>query len=544
VKRVARTAGNGPARTSAGSARLATRFAAQAIGVKLPREEVVMHDPRWQRRQVLAGSLAGLGGLALGDGRSEAAAPAGGRGVTFDPAVERLVRLIEETPREELVDVAAKQIRAGAGYRELLGATFLAGVRRIRARPVGFEFHCVLAIHSAHLAAQGGPASERFLPLLWAMDTFKDAQATKRRKGESDWVLPALDGARLPPASQARTRYGEAMASWDVEAADVAVAALVRSTPAEQIRDLLFRNGARDFRDIGHKAIYAANGWRTLQTIGWQHAEPVLRSLTFACLEHEGSNPAQRDASADRPWRENLERVKKIRPGWSQGKADPAAVRELVAGLRRSSPADSSAAVAKLLGAGIAPVSIWDGLFLFASEQVMRHHEIVSLHGVTTTNALHQAFHLAGQPETRLLMLLQAAAFLTMFRDERDDTYQDGPRLDTLEPQASKQAPADTVREVFTDVGPETPRAARTALALLGRDPNQGAALVTEGRRLLFAKGRGSHDYKFSSAVFEDFTSVSPAHRARYLAANLALLSGASETDNPLVTRAHTALRV
>jgi hypothetical protein len=502
-----------------------------------------MRDPRWQRRQVLAGSLAGLGGLALGDGRSEAAAPAGGRGVTYDPALERLVRLIEETPREQLVDAAAQKIRAGASYRDLLAATFLAGVRRIRARPVGFEFHCVLAIQSAHLAAQGGPASERFLPVLWAMDTFKDAQAVKRRKGEGDWVLPALDGARLPPAAQARARYLEAMASWDVEAADVAVAGLVRSTPAEQIRDLLFRHGARDFRDIGHKAIYAANGWRTLQTIGWQHAEPVLRSLTFACLEHEGSNPAQRDAAADLPWRQNLERVKEVRPGWQQGKADAAAVRELVSGLRRASPADASATVVKMLAAGIAPVSIWDGLFLFAAEQVMRHHEIVSLHAVTTTNALHQAFQLAGEPETRLLMLLQAAAFLPMFRDQLDDTYQEGPRLDTLEPQVIKQPAADTVREIFTDVGPQTPRAARTALALLTRDPAQGPALVREGRRLLFAKGRGSHDYKFSSAVFEDFASVSPAHRRHYLAANLALLSGTSENDNPLITRVHAALR-
>jgi len=51
--------------------------------------------------------------------------------------------------------------------------------------------------------------------------------------------------------------------------------------------DLFARYGSRDFRDIGHKIIYVAGAFRALEVIGWQHAEPVLRSLTFALLKHE-----------------------------------------------------------------------------------------------------------------------------------------------------------------------------------------------------------------------------------------------------------------
>ena len=57
--------------------------------------------------------------------------------------------------------------------------------------------------------------------------------------------------------------------------------------------ELFARFGARDFRDIGHKAIYVANSFRTLNLIGWQNAEPVLRSLAYALLKSEGQNPAQ-----------------------------------------------------------------------------------------------------------------------------------------------------------------------------------------------------------------------------------------------------------
>jgi hypothetical protein len=504
----------------------------------------------WPRRRVLAGAVAGIGNLAFLDRSPVAAATTPEKPVRHGPELETLVRLIEETPRDRLIEAAAEKIRGGTGYRDLLAATFLAGVRGIRARPVGFEFHCVLAVHSAHLAAEGGPRSDRFMPVLWAMDNFKDAQVVKRRKGQGDWVLPVLGGARLPAPAQARRRYLEAMAAWDEEGADLAITALARSTPAEQIRDLLFRHGARDFRDIGHKAIYAANAWRTLGVIGWQHAEPVLRSLTFACLEHEGGSPAERDAPADRPWRENLERVKTIRAGWQQGQAEPAAVGELLAVLRRSTPSEGCAAVAKMLNARTAPASLWDALHLFAAELVMRDAEIVSLHAVTSVNALHQAFQIAADTETRLLMLLQAAAFLPMFRQQIGDEYRGGSRVDAIEPAPRTASEAETLGQIFAQIfadmghgaGQESARATRTALHLLGRGRDQAAALCSGARRLLFAKGKGAHDYKFTSAALEDYQQVSPPYRNRYLAANLALLSGSDEPDNPLIPRARAAL--
>ena len=120
-----------------------------------------------------------------------------------------------------------------------------------------------------------------------------------------------------------RKRFVEAMDCWDPEAADRAVTALARTAGADEISELFWRYGARDFRDIGHKAIFVANSWRTLQCIGWDYAEPVLRSLAYALQHHEGDNPAKRDGEPDRPWRRNLDRVKEVRPGWPAGKPLP-----------------------------------------------------------------------------------------------------------------------------------------------------------------------------------------------------------------------------
>ena len=70
-------------------------------------------------------------------------------------------------------------------------------------------------------------------------------------------------------------------------------------------------------------------------------------------------------------------------------------------------------------------------------------------------------------------------------------------------------------------------------------DPKVFAAAA---QRLIYLKGTDSHDYKFSSALLEDFHAVSPAFRNRFLAAGVHWLKGASLPDSPLVARSRAAL--
>jgi hypothetical protein len=60
---------------------------------------------------------------------------------------------------------------------------------------------------------------------------------------------------------------------------------------------------------------------------------------------------------------------------------------------------------------------------------------------------------------------------------------------------------------------------------------------------MVFRKGNDSHDYKFSSAVLEDYRHLSPRWRDRYLAASVFNLTGSREADNKIVERTQTALR-
>ena len=78
--------------------------------------------------------------------------------------------------------------------------------------------------------------------------------------------------SEVPSAEKARQMFVEGMDQWDVAKVDAATAGLARTVGAQEVFDLFAKYGSRDFRDIGHKAIYVANSWRTLQAIGWRHS--------------------------------------------------------------------------------------------------------------------------------------------------------------------------------------------------------------------------------------------------------------------------------
>ncbi|MBI4662453.1 MAG: hypothetical protein HY735_26855 [Verrucomicrobia bacterium] len=461
--------------------------------------------------------------------------------VRFDGEIEPLVRFLEDTPRERLLEEIATRIRGGLSYREVLAAVLLAGIRNIQPRPVGFKFHAVMVVNSAHLASLSSPDSDRWLPIFWAVDNFKSSQAQDYRDG--DWTMPAVDESAIPPSHKARLMVAESMKNWDEAEADSAATALARSAGAQEIFELFARYGQRDFRNIGHKAIYVANGWRTLQAIGWQHAEPVLRSLAFALLARDRNedNPAKNDYASDRPWRRNTRLVSQIRADWQAGKVDPSAATEMLITLRQGSDEDAAKKAVELLNRGTAPQSLWDAMFDAAGELLMRQPGIATLHSVTATNALHFAYQNSGQDETRRLLLLQNASFIPLFRSRLNNQAKDY-QIDRFEPLPLKSDPAHAADEIFADASQDRLTAARKALSYLKENANP-KPLIDAARRLVFLKGTDSHDYKFSSAVLEDYRHVSPAWRDRYLASSLFYLRGSGAADNKLVTRIREALK-
>ena len=166
---------------------------------------------RADRRRFLHASAAGATLAGLGDlGFLAGLRPISADEADLDPKVVRLrpeiepvVRLLEDTPRERLLEEVAGRIKKGLSYQEVLAALLLAGVRNVQPRPrVGFKFHAVLVVNSAHLASLGSPDSDRWLPIFWALDYFKSAQAQDVR--ENNWTMGPVDEKAVPPPGRAR----------------------------------------------------------------------------------------------------------------------------------------------------------------------------------------------------------------------------------------------------------------------------------------------------------------------------------------------------
>ncbi|CAN5412166.1 hypothetical protein BH11PLA2_BH11PLA2_41630 [soil metagenome] len=147
--------------------------------------------------------------------------------VRLDSGIEPLVLLLETTPRDKLLEEVGLRIKKGLAYRDILTALLLAGVRNIQPRPsVGFKFHAVLVVNSAHQAALAALDQERWLPLFWALDSFKSGQAANLK--ESGWRMKPTEEAKVPSAKNAAKAFVASMEAWDVEAADFAAAGLRR----------------------------------------------------------------------------------------------------------------------------------------------------------------------------------------------------------------------------------------------------------------------------------------------------------------------------
>ncbi len=496
---------------------------------------------RLPRRQFLqAASALGLGaGLGPWDSLS-AITPAtadeakvGPEMVRYRPDIEPVVRWIEETPREQVFAKAVAQLKDGLSYRSLLSGLFLAGLRNIKPRPVGFKFHAVMVINSAHLLGQTSAVSERLLPMFWALDNFKASQAEDVRQG--DWALGRVDESRVPSPHRARAEYTQAMEAWDADAADAAVAGLCRGTGAAETMEPIWRMAVRDQRNIGHKPIFAAQSWRTLQAVGWEHAEPVLRSLTFGLLDLQGDRPRPLG-----PYDANLENARQVREDWQIGRLDPGATRSLLQTIRQASPEAAAAEAARILNEGVAPGALWDAVMLSASELMMRNPGIISIHATTAANSLHYIFHASGDDLMRRLALLQAVGWQPLYRDRAKSA--NPIEIDTLKPAERIALGDEAVGEIFATINDNRGQAAAKTVAYLDRGGSTGR-LFDAARRMIFHKGTDSHDYKYGAAIWEEcLAATEPKWHAPLAAAAMFNLPGATARDNQLMIRAREAV--
>jgi hypothetical protein len=443
-----------------------------------------------------------------------------------------LLDLLEDAPRERLTPELIARIRDGLSYEELLTALSLAAVRNVQPYPdVGFKYHAFMALQAIDLTTRHLDTRERWLPAIWAVDYFKRAQSEER--SESGWRMAPIGRASTASPVAARRDLVAALDGWDREAADTAVVAYSRLVGPDDVLELLLPYGARDLREIGHKAITVENTHRLLAVVGAEHAEPLLRS-TVAALQNTGGDPdpASSDVAADRPGRLNRRRLDEIPRGWRDGRPDTRARADVLSALRTAAPEEAGEILVEALQRGVSPATLWEALLGAAMELLMRLPRIVPLHAQTTATALFYAYRTTEDERMQQIALLQCAAFVAMFRDLTGNAQPD-LRIDALEP-AAVRGHGDAAREeIFAEIPGNRLEACRKSLGYLLAGGNT-AELIAAIRRHLARGAAQSHDYKFTEALLDAIAHVrDAAWQARLLSAGMAYFVG--PTSRPVI---------
>lgn len=500
------------------------------------------------RRNLLgAGLLGGLAFASLRCARPVAPEGPGAGGANDEPPrttdPEALVRLLEDTERDRLLEALAPEIHEGLDPDALAAAIFAAGTRNVPTiRQFGSEQHILLCVWSVHRATAPLPPKLRWRPLLWAADFFKSAQADASEYAPDP--MPPLAESSVPGPDRALREFQEAMDAFDGPRAEAAIAGLHRSAPRELVIETLLRYGSKDFRHIGHKAIHVSNGLATLDVVGWQRAEEALRSIAGTMALHY----EEKGRDVDGAWVTNQARLSSLRDDWSTGSDNDEAVRSLLATLRKASPDDASAEVARWSSLGVGPRSLWDAMLLSSAELLLDNPDsIEALHAVTASNAAYTAFERAKDDANRRLLLLQNAGRVADFHQyvaywhARDKT---APAFDlhieTLEPAAASSSPEQALEEIFADLG-QTPeaklRAVKKTLGLLEAGSVDAERFFARTFEVAGSRANDSHDYKLPVAVMDDLPRLSPKWRPRYLAACAVAFCGSAEPANEIAAR-------
>jgi len=457
----------------------------------------------------------------------------------LQPEIAPLVRRIDAAPRERIVPLLSDQLRAGTPYRQLLAAAFLTAIGR-------GGHHSVYLLHAAHQLSLDAQRRDRHLPLFWALDVIKEHLT------RFDYApVPPLKGP-LPTPESAAGEFDLAMEAGERERAERALVALLRSRGPGPTRERLWAYAGRDWSFIGHLAILVANSVRTLDTIGWQHAEPVLRYVVAE--QHKWA-----DGKLDgQPYATNRERARRLLPNlpanWSAAGGDSAATLELLPVLRHGDWRPACEAAAECLSKDAVPAgAVWDAVHLAAGEFMIRFTvggrriNNRALHSNTATNALHYAFRHCVGGETRLLLLLQAVAWVTDFmRIEAGRDMLRDLSITEIPAEPLPPTPEAAVEEIFSLLPPrhfgqenlehraDQDRASRLAFALGAEHPR--SPLFLRAARAYTARKAtlNAHDYKFPVAIFEDLNQVSRGWRPHLMAASIHYLHGEQMEDNAL----------
>ena len=326
--------------------------------------------PRTRREflsQVGQGTLLATLGCGLANELGLARALAEDPPATLDfGARESLVRLMQETPVDQLLPKLVEQLRSGVDLRTLVAAGALANARTFGGEDyVGF--HTMMALAPAFHMAQELPPASQPLPIFKVL--YRNTNRIQEHGGRKSEVLHAVKPAPTSGVPCTGEQLRDAVRRKDVVAAEQTFAALAQGSAEDAFNHLLM--AVQDGTEV-HRVVLPYRAWDMLRIIGKEQAHTLLRQSVRYCVQTESRSPT---ASTEEP-RALLPKLLDEHKLHDRPPGDRSAedrwVEQLSQTIFKSTPAQAASAAAAALAEGMSPIAIGESITLAANQLVLR----------------------------------------------------------------------------------------------------------------------------------------------------------------------------
>jgi hypothetical protein len=467
--------------------------------------------------------------LAADLGYSSAFADEGSERLRFG-TLEPLVSLIQETAADRLIPLVVERLRQGTELRDVVAASALANARTFGGEDyVGF--HTIMAIAPSFHMAGELPAERRALPVLKVLH--RNARRIQEFGGVRREVLHPVQAGTLPADRPAGEAVRDAVRSRNMNDAERTFAAAA-GTPDDALNHVLF--AVQDGAEV-HRTVLPYRSWDLLGIIGREQAHTLLRQSIHYCVRAESARASQYYGGIRALVPRLLDQHRLIGRTLGTRQAEDRWVDELSQTIFRGPPERAAEAVAAALAEGMDPTAIGEAISLAANQLILRdngrptteephkpagsvHGDSIGLHACDSANAWRNLARVANPRNQAVCLILGA------WQASRDRSDRGGDFLN-WEPYPRQDAVAQ-VRNVETERllpaleeairGREQARAAALAQRYLASDRPQ-RALWDLLLRFAISEDGALHAEKFYRTSVEEFASVRPAFRQRYLIA-------------------------
>jgi hypothetical protein len=469
-------------------------------------------------------------------------------------SLEPLVRLMQETPADKLLNVLVGKLKSGADLRRLVAAGALANARTFGGEDyVGF--HTMMALAPSLHMARELPEALQPLPVFKVL--YRNTNRIQEKGGRKEEVLHAVKPTPLGEGRLGAEAVREAVHRKSVDEAERLLATLTERGASVALNELLYT--VQDETEV-HRVVLPYRAWDLLDLIGQEHAHTLLRQSIRYCVKAE-SGSHNDTARALLP--KLLEDYKLLDRSPGTRAADDQWVDQMSLAIFKSTPEQAAEAVAAALAEGFSAAAVGEAISLAANQLVLRdlgrkpseesigkppgsvHGDGIGVHASDSACAWRNLARVSNSRNTFACLILGAyqAALDRKARGGDFLNWNPLPVAYHLSRVKSKEA-SPLLREADEAIRQNLQGHAAAVVhryGELGHDPKPVFELLL---RYAVSEDGALHAEKFYQTVTEEFNATRPAFRWRYLVALARVTASEYGRPAPGMAEARDLLKV